>query len=207
MHRSLGASLKQLTRFFDVQKNLSFFLENNNTINTYIHSNDKEPVQSKPISPSLIYNVTFLEFNENNLPNQKNNNSVSGLSGYVSFNSLFISLLILTSLNNLSTLFFPVFSHHRFKQYLNSKHVFTFLSLLSSKLSYPLIVDSTCTDIEFEKLLLHLAYGSSTSSLSFSNTLTDRPISQEEFVVFSSHVLFPLLTLLLFVLTQPSKSH
>jgi hypothetical protein len=83
MHHSLGASSKQLTRFFDVQKNLSFTLENNNVINTYIHPNDKEPVRSEPISPPLIYSVTFPEFNEKDSSNWNNNKSVSVLSGCV----------------------------------------------------------------------------------------------------------------------------
>jgi hypothetical protein len=99
MHRSLGASLKQLTRFFDVQKNLTLSLENNN-INTYIHPNDREPVQSEPLSPSPIYSVTFSEFDEKDSPNQKNNNFTSG---FVSFNSL-------SNINNLLMLFSSVFS-------------------------------------------------------------------------------------------------
>jgi hypothetical protein len=47
------------------KKNLSFSLENNNTVNTYIHPNDQEPIRSKPISLPPIYKVTFPEFDEN----------------------------------------------------------------------------------------------------------------------------------------------
>jgi hypothetical protein len=86
MHHSLDASSKQLTYFFDAQKNLSFSLENNNTINTYIHPNDQEPIKSKSLSLPSMYSVMFLEFDENESLNQKNNYSVSG---YMSFNSLF----------------------------------------------------------------------------------------------------------------------
>jgi hypothetical protein len=48
---------------FPVKKNLSFSLENNK-INTYIHPNNREPVRLESISPSLIYNMTFPEFDE-----------------------------------------------------------------------------------------------------------------------------------------------
>jgi hypothetical protein len=108
MHRSLGASSKQLTRFFNAQKNLSFSLENN-TINTYIHSNDQEPIRSKPISPSPTYSVIFPKFNKNNSPNQKNNYSMSGLSSYMSFNFSVNFLSKLTSLKNPLMLFSLVF--------------------------------------------------------------------------------------------------
>jgi hypothetical protein len=53
------------------KKNLFFSLENNNTINTYIHPNDRELVRSKPISPLPIYNVTFSKFDEIDSSNQK----------------------------------------------------------------------------------------------------------------------------------------
>jgi hypothetical protein len=113
MHHFLDISSKQLTCFFNVQKNLSFSLENNNTINTYIHSNDREPVKSKPISPPLIYNVTFLEFDEIDSLNQKNNYSMSDWSGYVSDNSLFNfpfnSLLVLTDIKSDTMSFSLVF--------------------------------------------------------------------------------------------------
>jgi hypothetical protein len=76
MHHFLGVSLKQLTRFFDMQKNLSFSLENN-TVNTYIYPNNKKPVRLKPISPPPAYNVTFSKFDKIDLLNQKNNYSVN----------------------------------------------------------------------------------------------------------------------------------
>jgi hypothetical protein len=59
MHHSLGASLKQLTRFFDVKKNLSFSLENNNTINTYIHPNDRESVENQPTNQFPLLLITL----------------------------------------------------------------------------------------------------------------------------------------------------
>jgi hypothetical protein len=77
MHHSLDTSLKQLTCFFDVQKNLSFSLENN-TVNTYIYSNNRKPVRSEPISLPPAYNITFSEFDEIDSSNQKNNYSMSG---------------------------------------------------------------------------------------------------------------------------------
>jgi hypothetical protein len=143
MHRSLDALSKQLTHFFNVQKNLFFSLENNNTINTYIHPNDKESVQSKLIFSLSIYNVTFPEFDKNASPNQKNNNSASDSSDYVS------------NINSLPTLFSLVFSLHRFKQHFNPKNVFSSLLSLSFNLSHSFTVDSlNSTDINFEKLLL-----------------------------------------------------
>jgi hypothetical protein len=153
MHRSLGASLKQLTRFFNVQKNLSFSLKNNNIINTYIHPNDQELIRSELISLPLIYSVTFSEFNENNSLNQKNNYSMSSSSDYISFNSLFNPLVNspskLTSLNSPLTLFSSVLSQHGSEQHLDSATVFSPLSSLSLDLSHSLKVDSPCTESEF----------------------------------------------------------
>jgi hypothetical protein len=159
MHHSLSTSSKQLTRFFDAQKNLSFSLENNNTINTYIYPNDQKPIRSEPLSPPLMYSVTFSEFDENDSLNWKNNYSESG---YMLFNSLDNSLSKLTSLNNSSMLFYSVLSQHKSKQHLNSAIVLPFLSPLSLVLSHSLIVDSPYTESEFSDLFLHLTYRSST---------------------------------------------
>jgi hypothetical protein len=105
MHHSLGASSKQLTRFFNVQKNLAFSLENN-MINTYVHSNDHESIKSKPLSslPSA-YTVTFSEFKEINSLNRENNYSTDG---FVLLNILNKSSSKLIGLNSLSTLFLLV---------------------------------------------------------------------------------------------------
>jgi hypothetical protein len=56
MHHSLGVSLKQLTRFFDVQKNLSFSLENQK-IKTYIHPNNQFSSKKEDYSPYPIYSI------------------------------------------------------------------------------------------------------------------------------------------------------
>jgi hypothetical protein len=109
IYYSLGTSSKQLTHFFDVQKNLSFTLENNN-INTYIHVNDKEPIKSKPLSSPPIYKVMFSKFNKIDLSNQKNNYSASGLSSYMSNNSLFNFLLILIEIKSSTMLSSLIFS-------------------------------------------------------------------------------------------------
>jgi hypothetical protein len=123
------------------------------------------------------------------LLNQKNNNSASGLSGYVSFNSPFNSP---SNINSPSMLFSSVFSHYGFEQHLDPATVFLPLSLLSSNLSHALIVDSPYTDTEFEKVLLHFAYGSSSSSPLFPNISIDSPMSLEEFedLLHSLHVFF-----------------
>jgi hypothetical protein len=182
MHHSLDTSLKQLTCFFDVQKNLSFSLENNNTINTYIHSNDREPIRSEPIFPLSIYNVTFSKFNENDSSNQKNNNSP--------FNFPFNSS---PNINSLSTLFSSVSLHHRFEQHLNSAIVFSLFLSLSFSFAYLHTVNSTnSADLNFEKLFLYLAYRSFlNSSPSSSNQHTDSlTSSQEEFQAFSELSLY-----------------
>jgi hypothetical protein len=191
MHYSLGASSKQLTHFFNAQKNLSFFLENNNTVNTYIYSNDREPIRSESFSPPLMYSVTFLEFDEKDSSNQKNNYSASS---YMSFNSSFNSSnnfqSKLTSLNSSPTLFSPVLSQHKSKQHLNSAIVFPLLSSLSLVLAHLLTVDSFYTDTKFSDLFHHLAYGSSTfppstlSFFSFPNKDTGSPITLQQFEAF-----------------------
>jgi hypothetical protein len=181
MHHSLDASSKQLTHFFDVQKNLSFSLENNNTINTYIHLNDRESIRSEPLFPPPMYSVMFLEFNENDLPNWKNNYSMSSMSSSDNSPSK------LTSLNSLPTLFSSVLSPHEFKQHLDSVTVFSLLFSLSPVLSHLLKVDSSCTNSEFEKLLLHFVYGSSTflTFLPFSpNNTTGSSTTLEQFKTF-----------------------
>jgi hypothetical protein len=182
MHHSLGASSKQLTHFFDTQKNLSFSLENNYTVNTYIHSNDWEPIRSEPLSPPLMYSVTFLEFEENNSLNWKNNYFASD---YMSFNSSDNSLSKLTSLNSLPMLFSSVLSHCESEQHLDSNTVFSSLPPLSPNLSYLFKVDSSYTNSEFEDFLLHFTYESFTSSFfSPPNNTADSPMILEQFVAF-----------------------
>jgi hypothetical protein len=179
MYHSLGASSKQLTHFFDAQKNLSFSLENNNIINTYIHSNDREPVRSEPISPPLNYNVTFSKFNKIDSSNQENNYSVSSWSSFTSDNSLFNSsfnfLLVLTRIKSATMLFSSVLLPQGFDKHLNSLNVFSPLSSLFYFISQTSTVDSlTNSNIDFENLLLHFAYDSSSPffslSLSFSSS-------------------------------------
>jgi hypothetical protein len=131
-----------------------------------------------------MYSVMFPKFDENNSLNQKNNYSVSG---YMSFNSPDNSLSKLTSLNSLSMLFSSVLSLHESKQHLDSATVFLSLLFLSPVLSHLSKVDSSCTNSEFEELLLHFAYGSSTSptfSPSFPNNITDSPTVSEQFEAF-----------------------
>jgi hypothetical protein len=125
--------------------------------------------------------VTFPEFDENDSPNQKNNNFVSGSSSYVSINSL----SNLTNINNPPTLFSPVLSHHGLEQHLYPANVFPPLLSLSSSLSNSPKVDSTYSDTDFKDLILHFTYGShSPSSPPSPNNITDSPTSQEEFKVF-----------------------
>jgi hypothetical protein len=79
MHCSLGTSSKQLTCFFDAQKNLSFSLENE-TIKIYIHSNDREPINTEPLSPLPSTSpISINTFKKNNSVKQKNNCFASGL--------------------------------------------------------------------------------------------------------------------------------
>jgi hypothetical protein len=130
----------------------------------------------------------FSKFNENDSLNQKNNKSMSDLSGYVSvyflFNSSLNFLLNLTNLNSFSMLFSSIFSQYGFKQHLSPNHVFSPLFPLSFNLSHPPIVDSPCTDTEFEKLFFQLAYESPTSSPSSSNTPIDSSTVLKEFAAF-----------------------
>jgi hypothetical protein len=185
MHHSLGVSSKQLTCFFDVQKNLSFILENNK-VNTYIHSNDTKPIRTELISPLLIYNMTFSEFNEFESLNQKNNYSASSSSGYLSFKSLFNFSVEIKTLLTFSSL---VFSQHESEQYLDPAKVFSSLPPLSSSLNF-FTGDSTYSDSDFEDFILHLVYGSPplsspSSSSPSSNIQSDsRTVSQEEFTTF-----------------------
>jgi hypothetical protein len=125
--------------------------------------------------------VTFLEFDEFELSNQKNNNSMSDLSDYVLFNSLFNFSANLNSLSMLSSL---VFLQQGSEQHLDSAIVFSSLFSLSSNLTHFLIVDSSCTDSDFEDLLLYLVYVfSSFPSLSLNNT-TASSMALEEFTAF-----------------------
>jgi hypothetical protein len=131
-----------------------------------------------------MYSVMFPEFNENDSPNQKNNYFVSG---YMSFNFPDNSSSKPTSLNSLSMLSSSVLSPYKSEQHLDSTTVFPLLSSLSSVLSHPPKVDSSCTNSEFEKLLLHFAYRSSiplTSLLSFSNNTTNSPTVSKQFKAF-----------------------
>jgi hypothetical protein len=186
MHRSLGASSKQLTDFFNVQKNQSFSLENNNTINTYIHSNDRELVRSEPISPLPNYTVTFSKFNEINSSNQNNNFSMSSWSSFTSNNFLFNSPLVLTEIKNIAMPFSPVFSATRFEQHLNPSNVFSPLFSFNSQPSSVdfLIINS---DKKFENLLFHFAYRSSFLPFPSNTTTTFTVIStsQKEFKEFA----------------------
>jgi hypothetical protein len=150
--------IETTTHFFDTQKNLSFSLENNNIVKTYIHPNNKEPIRLELISFSSIYNVTFSKFDEFESSNQKNNNFVSG-----SFNSL-------TDIKNSSMFSSSVFLQYRSEQYLDSTIVFSLLSFLSFKLTHFSIVDSSCSYSDFEDLILYLVYRSSPSSPLFSSS-------------------------------------
>jgi hypothetical protein len=123
----------------------------------------------------------FLEFDENDSLNWKNNNSASSLSGYVSFNSLFNYP---SNINSFPTLFSLVFLHYRFKQHLNSANVFPPLSLLSFNSSHAPIVDFPYTDTEFEELLLNFTYGASSSPPLTPNISTDSSIFSKEFAAF-----------------------
>jgi hypothetical protein len=100
----------------------------------------------------------------------------------MSFNSLFNSPL---NINSSLMLFSSVFSHYGSEQHLDSVNVFSPLFLLSFKLAHNLIVDSPCTETEFEELLFHFAYRSNPSSPLPSNNSTDSPTSSEEFEVFA----------------------
>jgi hypothetical protein len=212
MHCSLGASLKQLTRFFDVQKNLSFSLENNK-IHTYIHPNDRKPVNTEPISPS--HNVASLEFDELNSSNQNNNFSTLLNSHFIPPFNLSLNSLNTKVLKALSLPFSPVFSTTGFKQHHQPSNVFSSLSSLSTYI-HTVDFPTATPDLDFEDLILHLAYGSSFPSPSSSsspttptNTLPVGCISQKEFQEFhklSIHVFSS--SSFYYFLKQPySKSH
>jgi hypothetical protein len=160
-------------------------------VKTYIYANDHEPVTSKLLSPPTVIVPKF----KNNLPNWKNNYSTSGsslkqknnysMSGFVSNNFLFNFLAKLTSLKSHPMLFSSVSPHHKFKQHLNSNIVFSPL-LLSTSFTYPQTVDSPGSDSDFEDLLLHFTYGSSSLSPppTSSNPTTDSPTVLEKFTEF-----------------------
>jgi hypothetical protein len=99
----------------------------------------------------------------------------------MSNNSSFNSPPVLTKIKNATTPFSLVLLPQESNQHLNSSNVF---SLLFSFISQPPIVDSLNTDStqDFEDLLFHFVYGSTSSSSS--NTLT-ATTSQEEFKAFA----------------------
>jgi hypothetical protein len=175
MHRSLGASLKQLTRFFNAQKTLSFSLENN-MVKTYIHSNDCEPINTKPLSfPSLL---PINAFKQNNSMNWKNN---CFTSGFVSNNSP--DNYPTESLKNIPTPSSSIFFKRKSEQHLNSGNVFPPLSHLSTAFFHPLKVDSSSYSNSDFKDLLNFAYGSSSSPPTSPNTNTDSSTALEQFAV------------------------
>jgi hypothetical protein len=136
-----------------------------------------------------MYKVTFLEFDEIDLSNWKNNYSTSGQSSYMSnnppFNFPFNSPPVLTGIKNPLMPLFSVSSPQGSEQHLYSLNVFSLLPLFNSQ---PSTVDSptdSSTDT-FENLLFYFAYGSSFSPPSFPyNTFTVTTTSQEEFKTFS----------------------
>jgi hypothetical protein len=205
IHRSLEVSSKQLTRFFDVQKNLSFSLENN-IVKTYINVNDHKSVSTEPLS--FPPPVTAFEFKNNSL-NWENNYS---MSSYVLNNSLFNSLAKLTSLKSHPMLFFSVSPHSESEHHLDSNYVFPLLSPLSTNYTHPPTVDSPGLDHEFEELLLHFVYRSSStpSSPTSSNPFTDSHTALKRFTEFHKqpiHV-FSSLSSFYYSFKQPfSKSH
>jgi hypothetical protein len=134
-------------------------------VKTYIHTNNRKPVTSKPLSLLL---VTFPEF-KNNSPNWENNYSMSGsslnwknnysASGFVSNNSPFNFLAKLTSLKSPLMLFSSISSHCESEQHLDSNTIFSPLFSLSTSFTHPHKIDSPDSDSEFEDLLLHFTYG------------------------------------------------
>jgi hypothetical protein len=143
--------------------------------------------------------MIFPEFNEKNLTNQKNNYSANSWSGYMSDNSLFNSLPVLTNIKSDVTPFSSVFLIQGFKQHLNPSNVFP---LLPSFISQPSTVDSLTGDNnkDFDDLLLHFMYGSSFSFFSPSssfNNHTAYTMFQEEFEAFSK--------LSLYIFSSPSS--
>jgi hypothetical protein len=216
MHYSLGASSKQLTHFFDVQKNLSFSLENNK-IHTYIHPNNRKPVSTEPISPS--HKVVFPEFDELNSSNWNNNFSASLNSYFIPPFNLSLNFPNMKDLKALSLSFSPVVSTIGFKQQHQSFNVFSLLFPLSP---HTHTVDSpTATpELDFKNLILHLVYGSSSPSTSPSpssssptpstNTLLVGCNSQKEFQNFHKLLVqvFSSPSSFYYSLKQPySKSH
>jgi hypothetical protein len=132
-------------------------------------------------------------------------------SGFVSNNSTNNSPT--EGLKSTSTSFSSVFFKHESEQHLNSGIVFSPLPLF---ITHPLQIDPPPADpdIDFEDLILHLAYGSSSSS-SFSsfpsNNIIEDSNSQQEFLEFHKlpvHVFFSSSSFY-YSLQQPynSKSH
>jgi hypothetical protein len=145
-------------------------------VKTYIHSNDYKPINTKqlsPPSPTFLFIINVFE--KNNSTKQKNNYSVNS---FVSNNSL--DNYLTESLNSTPTPFSSVFFKHESEQHLDSEIVFSPLPLLiSTTSSHPLKVDSstTDTDLDFEDLIFHLAYGSSLSSSSLSPPTNIQPVN------------------------------
>jgi hypothetical protein len=113
---------------------------------------------------------------------------MSGSSGYMSINSLFNFPLILTNIKSPTMLFSSVFSSQESEQHLNPLNVFSFLPSLYSHLP---TVDSLTADSnrDFENLLFHFTYGSSSPSFP-SNNPTETTMSQEEFKTFAKLSLY-----------------
>jgi hypothetical protein len=167
-------------------------------VKTYIYTNDQEPITSKPLSPPSVIVSKF----ENNSPNQENNYSTSGsslkwknnysMSGFVSNNFLFNSLAKLTSLKSHSTLFSSVSLHCESEQHLDSNNVFSPLFSLSTSFTHSQTVDSSGSDCDFEDLLLHFTYGSSSSppSPTSSNPTTNSPTASKKFTKFHKQPIY-----------------
>jgi hypothetical protein len=145
-------------------------------------------VKSEPISPPLIYNVTFFEFNEIDSLNQNNNCSASSWSGFMSNYSLFNFLSVLTKIKNATIPFSSVFLTQESDKHLNSLNVFSLFSFFNSQNP---TVDSSISnkDLDFEELLFHFMYDSSFPfsflNSSLINNSTETTNSQEEFKTFA----------------------
>jgi hypothetical protein len=188
-------------------------------IKTYIHVNDQNPISIEVLSPPsspLPINV----FEKNNSMKRKNYFSTSS---FMSNNSQTASGFMSNfSPNNSPTEslkgspmpFSSVFFKHESEQHLDSRTVF---SPLLPFITHPLPVDSFANpDIDFEDLILYLAYGSSSPTLSFSSSFSSNNItmdskSQQEFLEFHklSMYVFSFLSFFYYSLQQSfnSKSH
>jgi hypothetical protein len=174
-------------------------------VKTYIHLNDREPINTKPLSlPSLSSLLTINVFKKNNLVKWKNNCSTSG---FVSNNSL--DNYLTESLNSTPTPFSLVFFECESEQHLDSGNVFSPLFLLSTAFSHPLKVDSPlCNNSDFKDLLLNFAYGSSSSPPISPNINTDSPTVSKQFAAFhqlSVHI-FSFSFSFYYLCTNPNES-